>query len=136
MSRPKKVHLVAQYFARPRKKHATAVAGYMKDVNNIQWDEQVNITVGLKDRDLVNSRIVLNISDQSVVKNSFQTGKTFMELFQYFYTASPQEISQKLQQVGITIGETKSDTVQEDVRGEEKAGEGSEPSTATEPTVA
>lgn len=100
----KDVFLVAKYAAKPRKKHATGVAGYMKNPANVQWDEQVIITLGLKNKDFLSARVVLNISKQSITRNSFQNDKTFEEFFSYFYSANPQEISRGLQQVGITVG--------------------------------
>lgn len=128
----KSVYLIAKYSAKPRKKHATAQAGYMKNPANIQWDEQVIITLGLKNKDFLSARVVLNISAQSIVRNSFQNDKTFEEFFQYFYNANPQEISRGLQQVGITVGKKEQqDGLQENVHSEAEAGPGSEsPTTA------
>ena len=129
----KNVYLIAKYSAHPRKKHATATVGYMKDPANVQWDEQVIVTLGLKNKDFLTGRIVLNINEQKVERNSFQNGKTFMELFEYFYNANPQDISRSLQQFGLQVGkkETQDDGLQENVPGQSEEGAGSEPSTAT-----
>ena len=113
MMKQKDVYLVAKYAAKPRKKHATATAGYMKNPANVQWDEQVIITLGLKNKDFLSARVVLNISQQKIERNSFQNDKTFEEFFQYFYTANPQEISRGLQQVGITVGKKEESTSSE-----------------------
>ena len=129
----KNVYLIAKYSAHPRKKHATAAAGYMKDPANVQWDEQVIVTLGLKNKDFLTGRIVLNINEQKVERNSFQNGKTFMELFEYFYNANPQDISRSLQQFGLQVGkkETQDDGLQENVPGQSEASEGSVVATAT-----
>src|SRR5208337_4414386 len=67
-------------------------------------------------------RVILNISGQKVVKNSFNTGRSFIELFNYFYNESPQEISRALSSVGIEIGpKTNEQTISENVSNEEKA---------------
>ena len=129
----KSVYLIAKYSAKPRKKHATATAGYMKNPANVQWDEQVIITLGLKNKDFLSARVVLNITNQSITRNSFQNDKTFEEFFQYFYNANPQEISRGLQQVGITVGKKEQqDGLQENVSGQEEANPGSESSAAAD----
>jgi hypothetical protein len=142
MAASKKVYLVAKYYASPRKKHATAIAGYMKDPKNIQWDEQVEITVGLKNKDINTARIILNISDQVVHKNGFSVGKPFEELFQYYYNANPQQISEALRKCGMSISQKEpaengatEDIVSTDVQTEEETGSGSQRTTATQPTV-
>ena len=127
----KSVYLVAKYYAKPKNPKNTRFAGYTKDENNMAWDEQVVITYGLKNKDLDTSKIILNINEQKVVKNSFKNGRSFLELFQYFYEANPQQISQGLQQLGITIGKP-DDGLQKDVPAETQASEGSEPSTPTD----
>jgi hypothetical protein len=124
----KNAYLIAKYSAHPRKKHATGVAGYMKDPNNVKWDEQVNITLGLKNKDFLAARIVLNITEQKVERNSFQNDKSFMELFEYFYNANPKEISQALQSIGINVGKKEHEHIQENVHSEAEAGQGSESS--------
>ena len=121
MSRPKSVYLIGRYTQKPRDPRQTFRPGYVKNEHNMQWDERVDVTVGLKDRDLSTSQIILNISEQKVVKNSFMNDKSFMEMFQYYYTSSPQEISQALKNCGISISEHKEQTedgLQENVSGQ------------------
>jgi hypothetical protein len=133
MATPKSVYLIANYAARPKNRKMTHIKGYMADPANIAWDESVTITVGLKNKDLLNSRIVLNINEQKVERNTFGENKSFMELFEYFYTASPKEISQALQKVGISIGKKDEPVnVQEDVRSEEEAPAQPGPAAATD----
>ena len=105
MATPKDIFLTAKYVSKPRNRSQTFRAGYMKDDSNVQYDEAIDITRGLKDRDLTEAKIILNINQQTVVKNSFDIDKTngFMDLFQFFYVNSPEQISQALRQVGIVI---------------------------------
>jgi hypothetical protein len=98
----KSAYLVAQYYAKPRRPGQTFQSGYMKDESNISWDETVNITLGLKDKDLTSS-VILDINNRKVVKNNFNNGKEFDELFDYYFNAQPQEITQALARVGISI---------------------------------
>jgi len=102
MAKQKSAFLIAQYFAKPRHPEQTYRSGYMKDESNISWDETVNITSGLKDKDLT-SAVILDISNKKVVKNNFNTDKDFDELFDYYFNAQPQEITHALAKVGITI---------------------------------
>ena len=101
--KPKKIYLIAKYFAKPKNPKNTRFAGYMKDNDNVAWDEQVIITNGLKSKDFDTAKIVLNISEQKVERNGFQNGRSFMELFQYFYEANPNEISNGLQRLGVSL---------------------------------
>jgi len=120
MSKPKSVFVCAQYFAKPRNPKMTRVPGYMADESNVVWDERVDVTHGLKDKDLLASKVVINISEQTVVRDSFNSGKGFYELFEYFYTANPREISQAIQRFGITIKDANVGTIPEDVQGKEE----------------
>jgi hypothetical protein len=136
----KKVYILASYFAKPKNKKMTSVKGYMKNPDNVAWDEQIGVSVGLKDKQLATAKVVLNINDQLVVKNGFNTNKSFMELFEYFYSASPREISQQLRMAGITVEEKKDGNQGNvptnqatDVSGEAEAGARSEPAATGEP---
>jgi len=113
MATPKDVFLTAKYVSHPRNRSQTFRAGYMKDDSNVQYDEAIDITKGLKNRDLTEAKIILNINQQTVVKNSFDVdkNKSFMELFQYFYVNSPEQISQALREVGIEIATEPRDEV-------------------------
>lgn len=135
MSKQKNVYVLGKYSQKPRRPDQTFKPGYVKGEGNMQWDERVDVTVGLKNNDLRMAQIILNISEQKVVKNSFSNDKSFMELFQYFYTSSPHEMSQALKNCGITVSEPEEpkdeQPVQEDVPSEAEASERSESSAAT-----
>ena len=131
MSKQRKIYLIANYSAKPKNKKMTHVKGYMLDPANIAWDESVIITAGLKTKDMMASRVVLNITEQRVERNTFGTDKSFYELFEYFYNSSPKDISDALRRVGITVGK-KDDSIQENVRREEETSPGPEPASAAD----
>ena len=81
----KNIYLVAQYVTRPRDPRKTHIAGYMKDPKNYQYDERVQISTRLRNQDLYTAKIILNLSDRTVDKNSFNELKNFNELFKYFF---------------------------------------------------
>lgn len=79
------IYLVAKYATRPRNPKKTHIPGYMKDPNNYQYDEQVQISSRLRNQDLQTAKIILNLSQKTVDKNSFNELKKFDELFKYFF---------------------------------------------------
>lgn len=99
----KNIYLTAKYAAKPRFPHLSSQTGYMKDDANVKYDEVIDVTRGLKHKVLSEARVILDITAQKVIKNTFSDDKSFMQMFQYFYESSPQEISQSLRQVGIII---------------------------------
>jgi len=130
MSKPKRIYLIAKYSAKPKDPKLTRFAGYVKDSDNMAWDEQIRITLGLKEKDFLSAKVVLNISEQKVERNSFNK-KSFIELFEYFYKASPDYISQALRELGVRFEEEKNDKIEEHVPTESKEGEGSKLATTT-----
>lgn len=132
----KDIYLVAKYSAHPRKKHSTNIPGYMKDPGNVKWNEEILITYGLKDKDFLSAKIVLNINKRKVERNSFQNGKTFDELFDYFYSENKEELNSRFRQFGINIVGAADESVQQDVQAQEEKGTGPEPAASAEPVVA
>lgn len=79
------IYLVANYVAKPRDPRKTHVPGYMKDPANIQFDEQVQVSTRLRKQDLTTAKVIMNLSNKTVDKNSFNGNKNFDELFKYFF---------------------------------------------------
>lgn len=78
------IYLIASYTGRPKDPKQTAKPGYIKDSENMQYDEQVYLTRGIRSKDLKN-QVVLNLTEQKIVKNTFKSGATFEEAFTHFY---------------------------------------------------
>lgn len=135
MSKPRNVYIVANYSMKPRDTSQTFRPGYIKDGNNMRWDESVDVRIGLRNRDLTSSQIIINITEQKVVKNNLNNNKSFMELFSYFYSSSPTEISKALKATGISVTETKEtadEPIQEDVSIQAEESSRSEPASSTD----
>ena len=96
------IYLIANYVARPKNPRQTSQPGYMKDPNNIQYDEQVFIARGFRDRYLQNS-IVLDLSEERVIKNSFTPGKSFNELFSHFHEGFGEYIEQTVNDLNASL---------------------------------
>ncbi len=80
----KNIYLVAFYSMKPRPGVKTNVKGWMKDTANLQYDEKVEITRGLKSGANV-AKIVLDLSTKTVTRNNFNQDKDFKKLFKYFF---------------------------------------------------
>ncbi len=120
MSKPKSIYVFAQYYAKPKNPKMTRIAGYMSDPNNIVWDERIDVTHGLKDRDRIAAKVIINISEQTVERDGFNSGKSFDELFSYFYEANPKQIADAIRRFGITVRKTDVNAISEDVQGKEE----------------
>jgi hypothetical protein len=83
---------------KPKRHVRTEVAGWMKDPNNIRWDESVEITRGLK-KNSVNGKILLNLSQKKIEKNGWSDGKEFNDLFKYFFEGYHSYITEVMTQI-------------------------------------
>jgi hypothetical protein len=78
------IYLVARYIQKPKNPKLTAQPGYMSNPDNIDYEEEMFVAQGFKNRYL-NHHVILNLTEQKVIKNTFNSGKTFEEIFNYFY---------------------------------------------------
>lgn len=96
------IYLIAKYTGVPKDPKRTSEPGYMKDPENVHYDEQVYISRGLRDKDLKN-QVVLNLTKEKVVKNNFNPGKTFEEIFTHYYNSYSDYISDCVDQINETL---------------------------------
>ena len=90
---------MAYYSAKPKDPKRTKVAGYMKDPANFDYDESINITRGLKTKDLNLGRVILNLTDKSVIKNSFNENRDFATLLAHYQEGYPKYINPLIAQL-------------------------------------
>ena len=76
--------MIAQYVVLPKNPHQTAQSGYMSDPVNLRYDERVFVARGYRDRYLQND-VVLDLTEEKILKNSFRSEKNFEEIFKHFY---------------------------------------------------
>jgi hypothetical protein len=88
----------------PRDPKQTAKPGYMKDPNNIHYEEQVYITRGLRDKDLKN-QVILNLTEEKIVKNTFKSGSNFEEIFTHYYEGYAEYIDDCVNQLNGVVSE-------------------------------
>lgn len=70
----------------------------MENPANLRYDERVEITRGLK-KDSAHSKLILNLSTKSIVKDAWTKDRTFDELFKYFFKGYHNYITQVMTQI-------------------------------------
>jgi hypothetical protein len=84
------IYLVAYYYIRPKSKNVkTQVKGWMKDHNSVQYDEQVSVARNLKTSDKTTAKIILDLGNKIVVRNSWDPNTDFDTMFAYFMASYP-----------------------------------------------
>lgn len=109
------IYLIANYIAKPRNPRKTHVAGYMKDPNNVQYDEQVQISTRLRPKDITTAKILINLSDKIVLQNNFNDNKDFKELFKYFFKGYNKYITEVMMKLDIEYFNSILDELQADL---------------------
>ena len=103
MSKEKGIFLVAQYYKKPQPHVNTSKKGWMDNPDNVQWDEQINIAIKLKNRDLSMAKVILDLSNQTVYRNGWNNGKSFEDLFEHFYDGYQKYLDPVLAQLGYEM---------------------------------
>lgn len=88
----KNIYLVAKYIGRPRDPKRTSQRGYINNPENMIYDEQVHIVRGLRNKDIDN-QVILDLTDEKIIKNSFKSDTTFEDLFSYYHEGYSEQIN-------------------------------------------
>ena len=86
---------------KPRQGVNTSVKGWMADKNNLQYDEKVEITRGQKKSSSL-ANVILNLSQKSVERNTFNDDKDFRSFFKYYFGGYDQYITAVMTQLDPT----------------------------------
>lgn len=97
----KDIHLLAYYVAKPRNPKMTHIKGYMTNSDNIAYDERIEFTKGLNPKEQSYAKVVLNLNQKKVIKNSWNTDRSFDEYFKYFLEAYPQYVMNVMGQLDM-----------------------------------
>jgi len=97
------IYLLAIYVARPKNPRQTSRAGYITDPDNIQYDENLEIVRGWRDR-YIKYSVVLDLTNERVIKNSFLKEKTFEELFKHYHEGFGEYIEQTVNELNAISG--------------------------------
>lgn len=89
---------MAFYTMKPRRGVKTQKAGWMSNPDNVQYDERVEITRGLK-KDAINAKIVLDLGAKTVTRNGWGDNRSFNDLFKYFFKGYHQYVTTVMTQL-------------------------------------
>lgn len=117
----KNIHLVAFYSIKPRPGVKTNVKGWMANSANVQYDEKVEITRGIKSN-AASAKIILDFSTKTVVRNNFNGDMDFKKLFKYYFGS----YSKYMATVMVQLDPTWMDAMVEELEAEIKAIEDAE----------
>lgn len=109
------IYLVAHYAAKPKNPSKTHIPGYMKDPANIRYDEQVQVSTRLRPQDITNAKVIINLSNKTVDKNSFNGNNDFNELFKYFFKGYHKYITDVMVQLDADYFNSMLDELQAEV---------------------
>lgn len=93
---------MAIYVARPKNPRQTSRAGYITNPDNIQYDENLEIVRGWRDRYMKYS-VVLDLTNERIIKNSFLKEKTFEELFKHYHDGFGEYIEQTVDELNAAL---------------------------------
>jgi hypothetical protein len=94
---------MATYMGRPKNPRQTAKAGYISNPENIEYDEHISMSRGLKDK-FMSNHVILDLTEQKIVKNSFNSNRNFEEVFAHFMQNYEQHIKDSIQKLtGVNI---------------------------------
>lgn len=95
----KNIYLLAQYKAKPIDSSKTSQLGYVKNEENLQYDERVVIQRGLKTQDERRNNVVIDLTEEKVIKNNLNPGVPFYQLFAHFHQHYSDYISKSVDQL-------------------------------------
>ncbi len=93
------IYLVAYYHSKPKDPKRTKEAGYISNPENLVYDESINITRGLKTKDKLNAKVILNLTEQLVIANRFNDNKDFPSLLAHYQEGYPKYINPLIAQL-------------------------------------
>ena len=103
MAKPKQRHILINYIQTPKYPKRTHEKGYWSNSENYQWDELVEFSLGIKNKDVLNYSIIMNIDEGVIVKNSMSKEKDFAVLYSYYREHYGQQIDRYLQQTNHVV---------------------------------
>lgn len=67
----KKIYLVISHYTKPKFKESSRVAGWMNSQGLVQHDEELAVKTRIKNSDLTQSSIILDLTESKVVMSKF-----------------------------------------------------------------
>lgn len=100
----KSVYLVAYYMVKPKHSRVkTQNQGWMNNADNVSYEEQITVATRLKTKDLSMAKVILDLGNRSIYRNSWNNGKTFDELFGHYYSGYQRYLDPVIHQLGYEM---------------------------------
>lgn len=112
---------------KPRPGVKTNVKGWMDNKENLQYDERLEITKGLKKNSQI-ANVILDLSNKVIAKNTFNDDSDFRSFFKYFFGGYHKYISTVMKEIDPEYLEKFLSEMEEEV----KAAEAKEADTVSE----
>lgn len=93
----KSIYLIAYYYLRPARRAITQSKGWMKDNNNLTYDEKVAVSNKLNKNDHAMAKIIIDLANKKVIRNGWGSDLSFDQIFEYFHNGYPQYTTQVMQ---------------------------------------
>ena len=77
----------------------------MSNADNVQWDEQIAVANKLKPRDLQTAKVILDLAKRTVYRNSWNSERSFDDLFEHYYDGYKKYLDPVIQQLGYEMVE-------------------------------
>lgn len=94
----KSIYLIAKYTGHPKDPSQTHKPGYVSNPDNMEYEEQVYITRGLRDKD-TQYNVILNLSEEKIVKNTFNSGATFEAILTHYVDGYGEYINESIERL-------------------------------------
>lgn len=99
----KSIYLIAYYYNKPKGHAKTAQSGWMKDRDNINYEEQIAVSNKLKKADLQLAKVILDLSNKTVYRNAWNDGKDFDTIFEHYYQGYQRYLDPVINQLGYEM---------------------------------
>lgn len=103
MKKNKYRYMLINYVQKAKYPKRTHEKGYWSNPDNIQWDEVVEFRIGLKTKEYQNYSVIIGLDELSVIKNSLNGEKNFIELYSYYREHYAQQIDNYLKQTSNVV---------------------------------
>ena len=77
---------MAFYGMKPKDHVNTSVKGWIDNLDNIRYDERIEITRGIKKNSNA-AKVIVNLSDKTIERNTWNNDADFNLLFKYFFAS-------------------------------------------------
>ena len=93
------IYLTVQYVMKPKNPKQTSQKGFGKNADNYMYDEQIALSRGLKKKDLQLQQVILDLTGETVVKNTYNKDLAFAELFKYYHDGYSEYIDRSVKKL-------------------------------------